>query len=112
MDENTWKIAGSTEIEDVEEALGIQIPEGDYNTFAGMILDALGTVPDDGSTVELEANNMQIKVTAVAEHRIEEAVVCLIGGVEEEAAEKAKEEESAKEDRMQARDQANENMNS
>ena len=75
--ENTWKIRGSAEIEDVEEELGITIPEGDYHTFAGLILDTIETLPEDGETVETEIKNMQIQVTSVAEHRIEEAVVCL-----------------------------------
>ncbi len=76
LDENTWKIKGSTEIEEVEKELGINIPEGDYNTFAGLILDAIETLPEDGETVETEIGELQIKVTSVAEHRIEEAVVC------------------------------------
>ncbi len=76
LDENTWKIKGSAEIEEVEDVLGIKIPEGDYNTFAGLILDAIETLPEDGETVETEIGDLQIKVTSVVEHRIEEAVVC------------------------------------
>ena len=77
LDENTWRIKGAAEIEDVEKALNITLPEGDYNTFAGLVLDAIETLPKDGATVETEIGPMQIKVTSVAEHRIEEAVVCL-----------------------------------
>lgn len=77
IDENTWKIKGSAEIDEVEKALDIELDEGDYNTFAGLILDAIGTLPDDGETAETEIGPMQIKITSVAEHRIEEAVVCL-----------------------------------
>ena len=76
LDENTWKIKGSAEIEEVEEELGVSILEGDYNTFAGLILDAIETLPEDGETVETEIGELQIKVTSVIEHRIEEAVVC------------------------------------
>ncbi len=76
LDENTWKIQGSAEIEAVEKELGIAIPEGDYNTFAGLVLDAIETLPEDGETVETEIGDLQIKVTSVAGHRIEEAVVC------------------------------------
>ena len=82
LDESTWRIQGSAELEDVSEALGIELESDEYNTFAGMILDALGTVPDDGTTPELSAHNLQIKVTKIDEHRIEEAVVCLLKDVE------------------------------
>ncbi|MBR5152123.1 MAG: HlyC/CorC family transporter [Clostridia bacterium] len=78
IDENTWKIKGATLIEDVEEALNITIPEGDYNTFAGLILDAIETLPEDGETVETEIGQLQIKVTSIQEHRIEETIVCFI----------------------------------
>ena len=84
LDENTWKIKGSTLIEDVEETLEISVPDGDYNTFAGLILDALETLPEDGETAETEVGDLQIKVTSVKEHRIEEAIVCLKREVEED----------------------------
>lgn len=77
MDGNTWQISGSAEIEDVEDELGIQIEEGDYNTFAGLILSKLQAIPADGETFELETNNMQIRVTSVVDHRIENALVCI-----------------------------------
>lgn len=87
IDEDTWKIKGSAEIEDVEKELKISIAEGDYNTFAGLILDAIGTLPDDGETVETEIGQLQIKVTSVIEHRIEEAIVCLKRDLEDEETE-------------------------
>lgn len=81
ISENTWKILGSTAIEDVEEALSVKLEEGEYNTFAGMILDVLGTIPDDGSTVDVETQGLKIKVTGIVEHRIEETLVCLTGEI-------------------------------
>lgn len=83
VDENTWKIKGSAEIDEVEKALKITIPEGEYNTFAGLVLDAIETLPEDGETVETEIGPMQIKVTSVTEHRIDEALVCLKHDIEE-----------------------------
>lgn len=78
LDTNTWRIKGSVDIELVSETLGVDLPIEDYNTFAGMILAELGAVPDDGATAELEIYGLQIKVTKVKEHRIEEAIVCKI----------------------------------
>ena len=78
LDENTWKILGSADIDTVSETLDIDLPIEEYNTFAGMILSQLGTIPEDGTTAELEAFGMSIKVTKIEEHRIEETLVCLI----------------------------------
>lgn len=76
LDSNTWKILGSTDIEIVAEFLNIDLPLEEYNTFAGLILEELGAIPDDGSTCELEAYGLLIKVTKISEHRIDEAIVC------------------------------------
>lgn len=78
LSENEWIISGSTEIEEVEEALGIKTDEGDYNTFAGLLLSELQTIPADGEVFDIEIENMKIKVTSVVDHRIEKAIVSLI----------------------------------
>ena len=83
LDSNTWRIQGSADIDAVAQTLGVELPIEDYNTFAGMILAELGAVPDDGSTAELEIYGLQIKVTRVKEHRIEEAIVCRTENVTE-----------------------------
>lgn len=84
LDSNTWKIRGSTDIELVAETLNAELPVEDFNTFAGMILAELGAVPDDGTTAEVEAFGLQIKVTRIVEHRIEEALVCKLEQTAEE----------------------------
>lgn len=45
LDENTYIFEGVTDIEDVENALGISFPEGDYDTLAGFVISRLGFVP-------------------------------------------------------------------
>ena len=75
---NTWKIRGSADIDEVSDALGVELPTDEYNTFAGMILTILGSIPEDGTTAELQAYNLDIKLTKIEEHRIEETIVKLI----------------------------------
>lgn len=78
IDSNTWKILGSTDIDLVCEVLDIELPVEEFNTFAGLILSELGEIPENGTTVELEAYGLSIKVTKISEHRIDEALVCKI----------------------------------
>ncbi len=78
IDENTWKILGSADIDLVAETLAVDLPIEEYNTFAGMILGELGSIPEDGSTPELEAYGLQIRVTRIEDHRIEEVMACVI----------------------------------
>ena len=78
MSDDTWLIYGSADIEDVSKELDIEIPDDEYNTFAGLLLDELGTVPEDGETPELTIGRMMVNITKVSDHRIEEAVVKLM----------------------------------
>lgn len=45
---------GRTEIDILEEQYGLSIPEGDYETIAGYILERTGTIPETGTELELE----------------------------------------------------------
>lgn len=84
IDETTWKILGSADIDLVAETLQVDLPVEEYNTFAGMILGELGSIPEDGATPELEAYGLQIRVTKIEDHRIEDALVCVLEKPEQE----------------------------
>lgn len=77
IDSKTWRISGSTPIEDVEEALNVTLDD-DCDTFGGYVLGIIGSIPDDGATVSAETEQLSIKVTEIKEHRIETTVVCLL----------------------------------
>lgn len=78
IDSTTWKIHGSASLEDISHELGIPLPCDDYDTFNGLVFDALGTIPQDGTSVELETAGLQIKLTEIHEHQVEAAIVCLL----------------------------------
>ncbi len=73
--ENTWRIQGLSDIEDVAEELEIALPAEEYDTFGGYVLGELGSIPSDGSAFELETDNLVIKVENIKEHRVESAIV-------------------------------------
>lgn len=87
MSDDTWLIYGGAEIEDVSDELGIDLPAEEYNTFAGLLLDSLGTVPADGETPEITVGRMKVNITKIADHRIEETVVTLMPEAEDDDAE-------------------------
>ncbi len=73
--ENTWKIQGLADIEDVAEELDIPLPTEEYDTFGGYVLGELGSIPADGTAFELETDRLTIKVENIREHRVESALV-------------------------------------
>lgn len=42
INDTTFTIDGITDIEEVEEKLGIKLPEGDYDTLGGFIISLFG----------------------------------------------------------------------
>lgn len=53
-------VHGRTHVEDVEEGLGIKLPEGDYDTVAGMVVSLCGRIPRRGECLELAGLNIEI----------------------------------------------------
>lgn len=76
IDEFTYQIRGSVPLDEVAEALDMQLPVEDYDTFGGFVFGSYGMVPEDGSCFELETCSLQIKVREIREHRLESALVC------------------------------------
>ena len=73
--ENEWIILGVADLEDVNEALKIDIPTEDADTFGGYIMGIIGTVPDDGSSFHLETDILDIDVAYIKNHRIGKTIV-------------------------------------
>lgn len=68
---DTWQVYGSAPIRDVAEELGMGIPEDlEANTFGGLIIAELGSIPEDGSRPEIALDGFNIRVNQVSDHRI------------------------------------------
>ena len=77
LDSGTWRINGTASLTDVAERLATELPTGEYETFGGLVFGLYGSVPDDGTTFEIDIENLHIKVTEIRDHRLETATVCL-----------------------------------
>ena len=75
LGENEWRIAGAASLEKVGEELELSFDTEECDTFGGYIFGLLGAVPDDGTTLELETDDLEIQVVSVEDHRIESTVV-------------------------------------
>jgi CBS domain containing-hemolysin-like protein len=68
LGEQSWIIAGLLRADEVAEATGFVMPEGDYETVAGLVLERLGRIPDAGDEVELDG--WRLTVTRMDRRRI------------------------------------------
>ena len=86
LDEETrqWRILGSASLEKIAEELDVEFEAEDCDTFGGYIFGILGEIPDDGTTLDLETDDLIIKVESVLDHRIESTTVTVKEKVDEE----------------------------
>lgn len=82
IDETTFTVDGSTSIDEVDDLVGVEIPEGDYDTVAGFVLFQLKTLPVGGETFDFE--NLRFTVTEVEDRRICEVRIEILPKIEED----------------------------
>lgn len=85
INETTFTIDGVTDLEEVEEQLGIQFPEDDYDTLGGFIISRLGFLPQDGDMNAVEFENIRFTVLNVEDRRIGKVKVEILPKPETEA---------------------------
>ncbi|MDQ3762422.1 MAG: hemolysin family protein [Actinomycetota bacterium] len=68
LGEQSWIISGLLRADEVADAVGFVMPEGDYETVAGFVLERLGRIPDVGDEVELDG--WRLTVTRMDRRRI------------------------------------------
>ncbi len=70
-EDNTYTIDGTCDVEEVDEMLSVQLPEGDYDTISGLILAELGRLPEEGENPSIECMGYRFTVEKVDERHIE-----------------------------------------
>jgi CBS domain containing-hemolysin-like protein len=74
-----WKVDGGVRLDQLA-AIGLEAPDGPYETLAGLVAAVLGRIPEEGDTVEVRGSRLtvlsvdrhraeRIRVTAVRENR-------------------------------------------
>ena len=76
LDENTYKFDGSTPIFDVNKIMEIDIPEGDYDTLSGFIINELDRIPEDKENPTVETDQAVFKVIKIENRKIELVKAC------------------------------------
>ena len=79
MEENLWRIAGDTDIEDIEDVLGVKLPEDrGYDTLGGLVFSRLSSIPDDGTALEVDVEGLHIITDPVEDHVVPSALVSVL----------------------------------
>ena len=84
IDDNTYRFDGSTPIFDVNKILDIEIPEGDYDTLSGFIINELDRIPEENERPTVETPQAVFKVTKIQNRKIERVKACKTQAVEQD----------------------------
>ena len=76
IDENTYILAGSMHIYDVNKILDAKIPEGDYDTISGYLQEELGRIPEDEEKPIIETKTVTYKIEQYEDKRIIKIKAC------------------------------------
>jgi len=94
-EERQWKVLGVAPLEEVAETLGVEFNTEDCDTFGGYIFGLVGEIPEDGTQIDLETDDLLIKVNSIIDHRIEDTFVT----VKEKSVPTDEDEDDRKKDR-------------
>ena len=76
IDKNTYILAGSIPIYDVNKLLDAKIPEGDYDTLSGFLQDKLGRIPEEEENPIIETETVTYKIEQYEDKRILKVKAC------------------------------------
>ena len=76
IDDNTYILSGSVTSYELKKVFGVGLPEGDYETLSGYLLDKLGKIPDEEEHPVLEDENLTYKIEEMEDKRIKYVKVC------------------------------------
>ncbi|HVX20740.1 MAG TPA: hemolysin family protein [Acidimicrobiales bacterium] len=61
VDGSRWLVDGRASVDDVRDRLGMEVPDGDYVTLAGFLLDGLGHIPEEGETLRVDGWDLRVQ---------------------------------------------------
>jgi CBS domain containing-hemolysin-like protein len=68
-----WTVAATSRPDEIERSTGLQLPDGDYDTVAGLVLDRLDRLAEVGDSVLVDG--VRIDVTEIDGYAIEEVQI-------------------------------------
>jgi len=75
--ENEWLVDGRAAVEEVADAIQATLPDGEYTTVAGLVLDRGGRVPKVGDIVTVDG--VDIEVVGMVRNRVDRVKITRTG---------------------------------
>ncbi len=79
IDNNTYLVEGNMSLYELERILDIKIPEGDYETLSGYLIDKLGRLPEENENPTIEDEQLTYHIEKYEDKRIQWVKICKNG---------------------------------
>ena len=76
IDENTYRVKGNMPIYELEKIFNVKIPDGDYDTVSGYLIDKLGRIPGNREKPIVDTETLTFKIEKCEENRVLRVKVC------------------------------------
>jgi CBS domain containing-hemolysin-like protein len=73
LGDGSLRVPGRTPIDEVSEALGVELPDTEWDTVSGLVFNLLGHVPEEGETVRFQ--DLELRTERVQGRRIESVLI-------------------------------------
>jgi putative hemolysin len=60
IDENTWLFSARHHVDDLNEEFNLDLPEGEYNTLAGLVIQYADAIPAANDIIEIEGYRLEV----------------------------------------------------
>jgi putative hemolysin len=94
--EHSFELDGSIDMEELSDLLDVKLPEGEYDTLAGFIMDELGRIPGEDEHPQVTYENVTFTVMEVEDRRIERVHAEVTPPPPEEPGEKPEKEKKSR----------------
>jgi len=73
VSDGVFRVSGKTSIDDVNDVLGLELPDEEWDTVAGLVLDIFGKIPDAGEECVFQA--LRFRAEEVVGRRVNTVVI-------------------------------------
>ena len=75
LGEGRWRVPGEATIDDVNEAVGAELEEGEFNTLGGWIFERLSSIPSQGARIRVPEAGLELTVERMDGLRVDSVLV-------------------------------------
>lgn len=75
MSETEFTVDGTASIDEIADLTETELPEGDYDTIAGLVTEQLGIIPKEDEHPQIKINGLTITVLEVEDQRLSKLLI-------------------------------------